>query len=329
MPSILVTGTAGYIGSVVTEILLLKGFEVIGIDNFQEGKREAVNKNIIFYEGDFGNERFISNIFNSHKIDCVFHFAAETTIDFSMNDPAKYFHNNVVNGIKLLEVMRKFDRSKIIFSSTAAIFGEPIYTPIDENHIQKPINSYGESKLMFEKILDWYNYAYGFKFNLFRYFNAAGATKMNGEDREHESHLLPLVFQTMNGRRKKLKVFGNNYDTPDGTCIRDYLHVSDVAEAHILGLKNLENNSTGKYNLGSGNGYSVLEVIKTVESTIGKKVDWEYAPRRKGDPARLVASNSLAIKELRWNPYKSNLETIVKDSYSWSIEHPNGYNTGV
>lgn len=325
MSTIFLTGCAGYIGSVVTEFLVDRNFEVIGIDNFQDGNAGALSKDMVFYEGDFGYTELVTKIFTSHRIDCVFHFAAETTIEFSMSDPSKYFHNNVTNGITLLDTMRKYECNKIIFSSTAATFGEPVYIPIDEKHPQNPINSYGESKLMFEKILDWYHFAYGLKFNLFRYFNAAGATRVYGEDRSHETHLLPLIFQTLNGKIPKLKVFGNDYDTPDGTCIRDYLHVSDVADAHILALNNLEGNGSGKYNLGSSTGFSVLEVIESVERITGKKVNWEFAAKRSGDPARLVASNELALKELKWNPKRSNLETIVEDAYSWSIAHPEGY----
>ena len=325
MNYILVTGTAGYIGSIVTEMLVNRDFKVIGIDNFQEGKRNAVNKNIIFYEGDFGDSVLLTNVFRNHRIDYVFHLAAETTIEFSMSDPSRYFVNNVVNGITLLNTMLKHNCSQIIFSSTAATFGEPKYTPIDEKHPQIPINSYGESKLMFERILDWYSHAYGLKFNLFRYFNAAGATKTNGEDREHESHLLPLIFQTINGKRNVLKVFGNDYPTKDGTCIRDYIHVIDVAEAHLLAMKNINVNPRGKYNLGSGTGFSNLEVINAVEKVTEKKVNWEFSPRRVGDPAVLIASSDLAKSELGWDPSNSGIEQIVRDAYNWTVEHPNGY----
>ncbi len=325
MTNILVTGSAGYIGSIVTEFLVEKGYSVIGIDNFQEGNRGAVNKNIVFCEGDFGNSEFLSRIFKNHKIEYVFHLAAETTIEFSMTEPAKYFHNNVVNGITLLDTMLKFNCYQIIFSSTAATFGEPQYTPIDEKHPQIPINSYGESKLIYERILDWYNYAYEIEFNLFRYFNAAGATKTNGEDREHESHLLPLIFETINGKRDTLYVFGNDYNTKDGTCIRDYIHVKDVADAHLLAMDNLKVHSRGKYNLGSGIGFSNLEVINAVEKVTNKKVNWEFSGRRVGDPAVLIASSNLAKSELGWNPVNSSIEQIVRDAYNWAIEHLNGY----
>lgn len=325
MSEILVTGTAGYIGSIVTEILVNQGYSVIGIDNFQEGNRFAVNPDITFYEGNIGNAEFLSKIFKSHNIDYVFHFAAETTIEYSMSHPAKYFYNNIVNGIALLDIMLNNNCKQIIFSSTAATFGEPKYIPIDEKHPQVPINSYGESKLMFEKILDWYNFAYGINFNLFRYFNAAGATKIYGEDREHESHLLPIIFQTINGKREILEVFGKDYDTKDGTCVRDYVHVIDVANAHLLAMNNLKINTRGKYNLGSGIGFSNLEVINAVEKVVNKKVNWKFSDRRPGDPAALIASNEHAKSELGWNPDNSSIEQIVYDAYNWTVEHPHGY----
>lgn len=317
MHIIFVTGVAGYIGSVVTEILMNSGFEVIGIDNFQMGKHSAVNQNIKFYEGNYGDAILLKEIFSNHKIEIVFHFAAETTIDYCMTNPDRYFRNNVVNGLNLLDVMKEFGCKKMVFSSTAATFGEPQYTPIDEKHPQIPINSYGESKLMFEKILDWYNCAYGFKYNLFRYFNAAGATINNGENRLHETHLIPLVLDTILGKKSLFKVFGSNYDTKDGTCIRDYVHVEDIAQGHILALKNIDRNARGKYNLGSGTGFSILEVIKTVEEVTGKKVNFEFSDKRAGDPAILVASSELAMKELGWKPFKSNLKEMVEDAYFW------------
>ena len=248
--NILVTGGAGYIGSIVVERLLQRDYRVIVIDNLQEGNRGAVLPEAVFYEAGFGDEEILREIFRKYGIDVVFHFAAETTIEFSMTDPEKYFTNNVVKSITLLDVMRQYDCDRFIFSSTAATFGEPEYTPIDEKHPQNPINAYGESKLMFERILDWYHRAYGLKFNAFRYFNAAGASAKLGEAHRHESHLIPLVMQVALGKRKQINIFGTDYPTKDGTCIRDYIHVLDLAEAHILGLENLEKHPNGKYNLG-------------------------------------------------------------------------------
>src|SRR5438552_8593549 len=314
MNRVLVTGTAGYIGSVVTEYLVNNNYEVVGIDNFQQGHRDAVHSKIQFYEGDIGDLNFLNLIFSKHKIDYVFHFAAETTIDFCFTHPDKYFQNNIVNGLNLLNIMNENKCFKIVFSSTAAIFGNPEYSPIDEQHPTVPINSYGESKLIFENILKWYSKAYGFRYNLFRYFNAAGATKFNGEDRMHETHLLPIVLKNILGRIQQMKVFGKDYPTQDGTCVRDYVHVEDIAQAHILAIENIKRNPEGKYNLGSGTGFSVLEVIEAAEKVTGKKASWNFAERRKGDPAILVASNDLAKQELEWNPLKSSIEKIVEDA---------------
>lgn len=323
--SLLITGGAGYIGSIVVEQLLKKGYEVMVVDNFQEGNRAAVLPEAKLYEGDFGNQILLTRIFEENKIDAVLHFAAETTIEFSMTDPGLYFHNNVVNGITLLEVMRQFGCNRFIFSSTAATFGEPQYLPIDEKHPQWPINAYGESKLMFEHILDWYHRAYGLKFNAFRYFNAAGASEKLGEAHRHESHLIPVIIQVLLGQREHMTIFGSDYPTKDGTCIRDYIHVLDLAEAHILALENLDERPAAKYNLGNGAGFSNLEVLKMVEQVSGKKVSFTFGPRRSGDPAVLIASSELAKKELGWQPRYDSLEQIVASAWQWHQSHPNGY----
>ena len=328
---ILVTGGAGYIGSITTELLLQQGYEVVVVDNLQEGHREAVPSQALFYQGDFGDPELLERIFSRHRIDVVLHFAAETTIEFSMTDPGKYFLNNVVRGITLLDVMRRFGCDRFVFSSTAATFGEPKYIPIDENHPQQPINAYGESKLMFERVLDWYHRAYGLKFNSFRYFNAAGASKRLGEDHRHESHLIPLVLKKaliemgkINGSAT-LRVFGNDYPTRDGTCVRDYIHVVDLAQAHILALENLDQHPNGKYNLGNGQGFTVLEVIETARRVTGVDIPYEFAPRRPGDPATLVASSELAKRELGWEPQYPELETIIRTAWEWHLAHPRGY----
>ena len=323
--NLLVTGGAGYIGSVCVENLIQQGHSVVVVDNLQEGHREAVVSGADLYEGDFGNREFLSNVFERHKIDGVIHFAAETTITFSMTDPGLYFHNNLVNSINLLNVMRKFDCKRMIFSSTAAIFGEPDYTPIDETHPHKPINAYGESKLMFEKVLDWYCDAYGIKFNAFRYFNAAGASRHLGEAHRNESHLIPVLIQAVLGQRENLQIFGDDYPTKDGTCVRDYIHVLDISDAHIQALDNLDKHPRGKYNLGNGKGYTNLEVVKMVEKISGKKLEYEISGRRPGDPTILVASSSLAKKEFGWEPKYIDLETIVYDAFEWHIKHPSGY----
>jgi len=322
---LLVTGGAGYIGSICVEMLLNEGHGVVVVDNLQEGHRKAVLPEAVFYEGDFGSRTLLREIFQNHTIDGVIHFAAETTIAFSMTDPGLYFHNNLVNSITLLDVMREFDCKQMIFSSTAATFGEPRYTPIDEKHPQLPINAYGESKLMFEKVLDWYHRAYGLKFNAFRYFNAAGASERLGEAHKHETHLIPVIIQMVLGQRDRLEIFGDDYPTSDGTCIRDYIHVVDLAQAHISALENLDKNPNGKYNLGNGKGFSNLEVLRMVEKITGKKVPFEFAPRRAGDPAVLVASSALARKELGWEPRFEELEAIVASAWEWHRAHPEGY----
>ena len=322
---ILVTGGAGYIGSIVVEELLNQKHSVVVIDNLQEGHREAVLPGATFFEGDFGDAALLRDIFSRHRIDAVLHFAAETTIEFSMTDPSRYFRNNVTKGITLLDVMLKYNCNRFIFSSTAATFGEPKYTPIDERHPQEPINAYGESKLMFEKVLDWYHRAYGVKFNAFRYFNAAGASERLGEAHRHETHLIPVIIQVALGQKEKLQIFGKDYPTRDGTCIRDYIHVVDLAEAHILALENLEARPAAKYNLGNGEGFSNLEVLRMVEKVSGKKINWDFAARRPGDPAVLIASSELAQKELGWEPKFADLESIVTSAWEWHKKYPEGY----
>jgi len=326
---LLVTGGAGHIGSICVEELLRQGYEVVVIDNLQEGHREAVLPEVIFYEGDLGSYALLEKIFQTHSIDSVVHFAAETTIEFSMTNPALYFCNNTVNGITLLEVMRKYKCEQIIFSSTAAIFGDPQYIPIDEDHPERPINAYGESKLMFEKVLDWYHKAYGLKYSVFRYFNAAGASEKLGEAHRNESHLIPVMIQAILGHRERLQIFGNDYPTPDGTCIRDYIHVVNLTQAHIKALENLNKHPNGKYNLGNGKGYSNLEVLRMVEKVTSKKAPFEMAPRRPGDPAVLVASSELALKKLNWTPQYTKLEDIVSSAWNWHKKHPYGYVDGI
>ncbi len=323
--NLLVTGGAGHIGSVCVEELLLQGFEVVVVDNLQEGHREALLPEAIFYEGDFGDRSLLKTIFEKHVIDAVIHFAADTRVGSSMVYPSRFFNNNVVNGITLLDVMREFNCRRMIFSSTAAIYGEPQYIPVDEKHPQLPVNPYGESKLMFERILDWYHRAYGLKFNALRYFNAAGASKRFGDAKRNVTLLIPVIMQVLLGQRENLQIFGNDYPTKDGTCIRDYIHVSDLAQAHIQAMQNLEIHPNGKYNLGNGQGFSNLEVVKTVESVTGKSVPFEFAPRRSGDPAVLIASSNLARQELGWQPKFAKLEEIIASAWEWHRKHPNGY----
>ena len=323
--TILVTGGAGYIGSICAEALLQQGHEVIIVDNLQEGHREAVSPESIFYEGDFGDRSFLENVFRRHAINAVMHFAADTRVETSMEDPGRFFRNNLANGITLLDVMRDMGCKRIIFSSTAATFGEPLYIPIDEEHPQLPVNSYGESKLMFEKVLDWYHRAYGIKFNALRYFNAAGASEKLGDAKRTVTLLIPVTVQVLLGQREKLFIFGRDYDTRDGTCIRDYIHVEDLARAHILALEKLDEYPNGKYNLGNGQGFTNLEVVNAVEKVTGKTVPFEYAPRRPGDPAVLIASSDLAKEEIGWEPEYKKLEEIVASAWEWHRKHPDGY----
>jgi len=322
---ILVTGGAGYIGSICAEELLKKGYEVVVIDNLQEGHREALPPEAVFYEGNCGDRVFLEEIFQRHPIDTVMHFAAEATVGISMTDPRLFFENNVAFGLVLLDVMRVFQCKKMIFSSTAAVFGYPEYIPIDEHHPEKPINAYGESKLMFEKILDWYHTAYGLKYNSFRYFNAAGASERLGEVHKTETHLIPIILHTALEKRVKIDIFGSDYDTRDGTCVRDYLHVIDIAQAHILGLANLGKKPDAKYNLGNGVGFTNLEVLRTAEKVTGRKIPFEITERRPGDPDRLVASSLLAREELGWEPSYPSLESIIGSAWQWHSEHPDGY----
>lgn len=323
--NIFVTGGAGYIGSIVVEELLKLDHLIVVIDNLQEGHRKAVLPEAIVYEGNFGDRKLLNMIFKKHNIDVVLHFAAETTIEFSMTDPGQYFRNNVVNSIILLDVMQSHNCDRFIYSSTAATFGEPQYTPIDEKHPQMPINAYGESKLMLEKILEWYHRAYGLKFNAFRYFNAAGASERLGEDHKHKSHLIPILIQASMGNREKVCIFGDDYPTRDGTCVRDYVHVIDLAKAHILALDNLDLHPNGKYNLGNGKGFTNLEVLKMVGNVSGRKMDFEFGPRREGDPAILIASSKFAEDELGWKPEYDSLEEIVQSAWNWHVNHPTGY----
>lgn len=323
--AILVTGGAGYIGSICVEELIKQDFKVIVIDNLQEGHREAVSPEAELIVGDIGDRFLLDRLFQDFEIATVMHFAAEATVELSMKDPQLFFETNVAKGLVLLDVMRENSCNKMIFSSTAALFGNPEYSPIDEAHPEKPINAYGESKLMFEKILDWYHSAYDLQFNSFRYFNAAGASKYFGEAHKNESHLIPIILCTALGQREKLYIFGSDYPTKDGTCIRDYLHVIDIAQAHILGLNNLEQRPKGKYNLGNGVGFTNLEVLKTAEQVSGKTIPFEFSERRVGDPDRLVASSDLAKRELGWKPQHETLEDIIRSAWDWHSRYPSGY----
>lgn len=314
--TILITGGAGYIGSVVSELLEKKGHTIIVIDDLSEGKREAVSSSSIFYKSNFGDTNTLEEIFGKHQIDFVFHFAAFANVPDSVVNPLKYYENNVGNTISLLKMMIKFNVKKIIFSSTAAVFGEPVYTPIDEKHILNPVNPYGMSKLMVENILSDFSKAYGLNFIAFRYFCAAGSTKDHGESRDYETHLIPVILDQVLNKRDYIIVFGNSFDTSDGTGIRDFIHVEDIASAHILAMENFDRVGNKFFNLGNGKGYSVLEVIKEVEKYLNTKVSYKIGEQRPGDPAVLVASYENAFQQLGWKPFKT-LEDIIISAYNW------------
>lgn len=328
--NILVTGAAGYIGSVVTYELLNEGHNVIALDNLAKGHREAVDSRAIFVHIDLGNTEKLEQVFKKYQVDAVMHLAAESLVGESMLLPQKYFHTNTVSGIALLDAMLKYDVKKIIFSSSAATYGNPRSIPIDESHPTIPINPYGESKLIFERIMHWYGVAYGLNYISLRYFNAAGASDNCGEDHQPETHLIPNVLKAAFGQIEHIKVFGTDYPTKDGTCIRDYIHISDIARAHILALKKLGGQPHHRiYNLGNGNGYSVFQIIEAVRGVTGLNIPVVNYPRRPGDPPSLIASSSLAKLELGWEPEYSQIEDIVASAWKWSKEHPFGYGANV
>lgn len=323
--NILVTGGAGYVGSIVAEELVNQEHRVIVLDNLQQGHKEAVPPGAELIIADICQSEVLDEVFRRFEIDAVMHLAAETVVEFSVTDPRRYFQNNVVGGINLLDSMLKRDVYKLIFSSSAAVYGEPENTPTREDHPKVPVNSYGESKLMFEHILAWYGNAYGLKHISLRYFNAAGADSHLGEDHRPETHLIPNILRAALDKNSPVAIFGTDYPTKDGSCIRDYVHVMDIARAHILALEKLEDLSGRVYNLGNGEGYSVIEVIKTMGRVSGVNTQLQIAPRRHGDPAVLVASSELAQEELGWKTQLSDLENIIESAWRWMSKHPNGY----
>ena len=326
MATILVTGGAGYIGSHVVKELLRQHQKPIVFDNLQTGHREAA-QDTPFIEGDLSDLEKLKQTFQAHSIDAVMHFAADSLVGESVRDPVKYFNNNVKNGLKLIEIMDEFNVTKIVFSSSAAVYGEPEEVPLSEGHPCAPTNPYGDTKWIFEKVLQAFHDGGKLDFISLRYFNAAGADPDGklGEDHSPETHLIPLVIKAaLEGT--PVAVYGTDYPTPDGTCIRDYIHVTDLAHAHILALRKLDQRKvSGIYNLGNGNGYSVREVIETVGKVTSRKVASFDSPRRPGDPARLVASSEKIRKDLVWTPRYPSLETIVETAWKWHRKHPRGY----
>lgn len=325
---ILVTGGAGYIGSILTEELVKQGHRVIVLDNLKQGHRAAVTPEAIFIEADLGDREALENTFRSHSIEAVMHLAADTSVEYSMVEPGKFFWNNVACGINLLECMLKHGVKKVVFSSSAAVYGQPREMPVTETTPVSPINAYGESKAMFERILHWYGQAYHFSSTSLRYFNVAGASRRFGEDHHPETMLIPNIIKVALGQQEHIPIFGTDYDTQDGTCVRDYIHVLDIARAHVLALNCLEKNAGSRaYNLGNGQGYSVIEVIKAVRRVTGAAIPVKVSPRRPGDPARLVASSKLAEVEMDWKPEYPELESIVDSAWQWQKGHPQGYNS--
>jgi UDP-glucose 4-epimerase len=320
---ILVTGGAGYIGSVCVEDLLNRGHEVTVFDNLTEGHRKAVDQRAKFVQGDLADKAAVSSLIGAEQPAAVMHFAAKALVGESMQNPYKYFFNNVSCGLNLLDAMVEHGVKRFVFSSTCATYGIPEIVPIDEQAAQRPVNPYGESKLIFEKILRWYDQIHGVVFASLRYFNAAGATEAFGEDHRIETHLIPCVLQVPLGKREHAQVFGTDYPTPDGSCIRDYIHVTDLAQAHALALEVKE---SGFFNLGIGGGVSVLEVIEACRKITGKNIPIVTQARRPGDPPRLIASAQKAREVLGWRPQYGQIEDIVSSAWSWHLRHPNGYN---
>lgn len=326
--AILVCGGAGYIGSHAVSELLDRKEEVVIIDNLQKGHLPAVLEGATFYNGDLKDEEFLKNVFKENEIEAVIHFAADSLVGESVEKPLQYYENNVYGTMCLLKVMTEFNVKKIVFSSTAATYGEAENIPIVENDPTVPTNPYGETKLAVEKMLKWSEQAYGLKYVVLRYFNVAGAHMEGklGEDHDPETHLIPIILQVALGNREKIMIFGDDYQTEDGTCIRDYIHVTDLADAHILAIEKLrKDNTSATYNLGNGNGFSVKQVIETARTVTGHPIPAEVASRRAGDPAVLIASSEKAINELGWKPKYADLHTMIESAWNWFQKHPEGY----
>jgi UDP-glucose 4-epimerase len=320
--NVFVTGGAGYIGSVCVEELLNAGHAVTVYDNLSEGHRSAVDQRAVFIEARSSDVETLTAALRAAGAEAIVHFAANALVGESMANPGKYFRNNVGNGLNLLDAALAAGVKKFVFSSTCATYGPPDRVPMTEDLPQRPINPYGESKLMFEKMLGWYHQIHGLEFVAFRYFNAAGASERFGEHHRIETHLIPNILEVPLGRRPHVEIFGTDYQTPDGTCIRDYIHIIDLAQAHIVALAP---GRQGFYNLGNGDGYSVRQVIHVCEKIVGQSIPAVEKPRRPGDPPKLVASAGKAMRELGWKPAYPKLEQIISHAWRWHQAHPNGY----
>jgi UDP-glucose 4-epimerase len=326
--AILVTGGAGYIASVMVDQLLEKGEQVVVLDDISRGHQGAVNEGVPFYEGQTGDRELVARICGEHEIEACIHFAALAYVGESVTEPKLYFENNVAQGIAFLNSLLAAGVRRFVFSSTCATYGEPVRVPIDEQHPQAPTNPYGWSKFIMERILESYDRAYGLRFVALRYFNAAGATPLRGEHHEPETHLIPNVLRAAMGTLPFVSVFGGDYPTPDGTAIRDYIHVTDLCSAHTLALEHLRRGGQSEFiNLGNGQGYSVMEVIETARRVTGREIESRIEPARAGDPSRLVADARKAHAVLGWRTEYPELETIIRTAWDWHLSHPYGYGT--
>jgi UDP-glucose 4-epimerase len=322
---VLVTGGAGYVGSLVCEALAARGDEVVVLDNLQQGHRDSVPENAEFVRADIRNPDELSRVFHRHAIDAVMHMAADSLVELSMTDPGSFFRNNVSGGLNLLDVMLEHKVNRIIFSSSAAVYGKPDVNLIEETEPTVPVNPYGESKLIFERILKWYGKAHGLRHVSLRYFNAAGASEKRGEDHRPETHLIPNILKAAFNDKATLNIFGTDYPTRDGTCVRDYVHVADIAGAHALALEKIDHLNDEVYNLGNGEGYSVSEVVDAAKRVTGANIALKACPRREGDPPVLVASSERARNELGWVPKYNSIESIVETAWRWLKKYPEGY----
>lgn len=322
---VLVTGGAGYIGSIAVERLIKAGEEVVVFDNLYQGHRDAVHPDAVFVQGDLADKAAVDALMAEHRPDGIMHFASYTLVGESVEKPFLYLRDNIVNGLNLIESAVNHGVKRFILSSTANLFDDPERMPIDENERIVPGSPYGESKFILERYLHWMDRIYNMRYACLRYFNACGATETRGEDHDPETHLIPLVLEVALGQREKITIFGDDYDTPDGTCVRDYIHVVDLAEAHILAMRALENGSSRKYNLGNGRGFSVKEVIDTARAVTGHPIPAEIGDRRAGDPDILIASSETINHDLGWKPIYPNLRQIIEMAWKWHVANPQGY----
>lgn len=324
--NVLVTGGAGYIGSETVELLREKGYSVVVLDNLSRGFRPAVDASLPFYEGNIGDQDLVVKICQKHDIEACVHFAAYAYVGESVKDPSLYYQNNVVSGVNFLDALNRAGVKKLVFSSTCSAYGEPQYTPIDEKHPQAPKNPYAWSKYMMERIMEDYDVAYGLKSVALRYFNASGAIETRGEAHDPETHLIPIILQVALGQREKIMIFGDDYPTADGTCVRDYIHIYDLAHAHWRALVHLaEGGESEKFNLANGAGYSINEVIEVARKVTGHPIPAEVAPRRPGDPSTLIGDATKALEMLGWQIKYPDLESIVSTAWAWHTDHPQGY----